>query len=195
MHRKVLDALTWSRNGSRAHSSRASSSTDFTGEFGKEYTVARSKKQLVSRFFKDSKEELTLQSVGPIQEIPREVDFDRRIVVSEGESVDFHSDYDSDSSGWSSSDDDYGDSSGNRQRFLVGAGGVMSSDSEMLHVNGPRPIHDDNNDEDEGQKSSRDSTTQERGARQIVYSGSEDSDSGPPVEVRRRRPTVSSVLE
>jgi hypothetical protein len=177
MHRRVMDALVRPRGESRGQASRASSPISHS---------ARDSSEILRRgleLFRGRPENITLQSAGPSHDTRDLVDFHQRNVVSEGESLGDHDAADSDTSS-----DDYGETEEERrQRLFVGAGGLQCTQSGEPppgdHDLERRSSNDDETDRD---------YTNEGGP--SIYAGSDSSESAP-VEIRRRRPTVSSVYD
>jgi hypothetical protein len=182
MRRKVMDALIRSRNASQGDITPASFPVG-----------AANLRDRPRRGPKDRQEEFTLQSAGPSHDVRHFDDVDQRVVVSEGESFIGQDDADTDGSGYTSSSDDYGETDGDReQRFFVGAGGVRRTQSDHTH-----PSHTEDHDHEDEFSAENEGEDQDliRNRGPSVYSGSDSSESAPPVEIRRRRPTVSSSRE
>jgi len=187
MHRKVMDALLRSRNASQDEVPRDPPSPG-SG------TDPRYRQRRGGKAPRDRQEEFTLQSAGPSHEARYFEDVDQRVVVSEGESVITDSDAQSDGSGYTSSSDDYGETDVDRQqRFFVGAGGILRTRSAHTHPipHSEIPNHNENpNAENEVEQD----FTHDRVASVYTGSGSDSSEEAP-VEIRRRRPTISSTRE
>jgi hypothetical protein len=174
-------------------SSKTSSSADFSAGLIQDSSETR-RIQRNPRLARGRPEDLTLHSAGPSHDTRLVIDIDQRVVVSEGESIGKKSNPDSDATGYSSSSDDYGETEWDRQqRLLVGAGGLQSSHSELLHSNWPGSVADALNSEERPGNHEIDHNLAGEGEHSL-YTGSESSDSAP-MEVKRRRPTISSVRD